>query len=303
VPVALDSVAAHVAFQRQVGLVGVEAARRLWASVPVGDLDAGWARVGPTLVAAVVALQVRAAEDADPYLDGVLAEQDGGGESLGAVAPAAFAGVASDGRALDSLLYESVIGVKSLIGSGVAPETAMARGGSALSMYVRSTLQDTGRAAVFAGMQARPAVIGWVRILTPPSCSRCAILAGRVYRKSQGFLRHPQDDCRMAPSASQSFAESATVDPYEAFRRGEVRGLTAPEERALSLGADISQVVNARRAGQYKGMTTAEGTSKRGFARSRLRGRRRLTVEAIARVSATDEEFRRRLFEAGYLVA
>lgn len=98
-------------------------------------------------------------------------------------------------------------------------------------------------------------------------------------------------------------AESFTTDPYEAFRRGEVRGLTAPEERALSVGVDIAQVVNARRAGQYKGMSTAEGTSKRGFAASRLQGRRRLTVEAIARVSASDGEFRRRLFENGYLVA
>lgn len=183
--------AAHVVFQRRVGAVGVEVARRAWASVPAGGLDAGWARVLPGLVAAVAALQVRAASDADPYLDAVLEEAGADGGSVGAVAPAAFAGVAADGRDLGALLGESVIRVKSLIGAGVAPDVAKARGGARLAMFVQSTLQDTGRAAVTAGMQARPAVTGYVRVLTPPSCSRCAILAGRWYRKSAGFARHP----------------------------------------------------------------------------------------------------------------
>jgi hypothetical protein len=33
--------------------------------------------------------------------------------------------------------------------------------------------------------------IGWIRVLDPPSCGRCAILAGRFYKWSDGFLRHP----------------------------------------------------------------------------------------------------------------
>src|SRR5690606_23965723 len=31
----------------------------------------------------------------------------------------------------------------------------------------------------------------YVRMLTPPSCSRCTVLAGRWYRKNAGFARHP----------------------------------------------------------------------------------------------------------------
>jgi hypothetical protein len=56
------------------------------------------------LLTLVTAAQVAAARDADPYLAAVLAEMGHPDDPAGQVQPAAFAGVASDGRGLASLL-------------------------------------------------------------------------------------------------------------------------------------------------------------------------------------------------------
>ena len=61
---------------------------------------------------------------------------------------------------------------------------------------VSALVSDAGRSAESVATAARPNV-GYVRFLSPPSCARCAILAGRVYRYSQGFQRHPGCDCTM----------------------------------------------------------------------------------------------------------
>ena len=55
---------------------------------------------------------------------------------------------------------------------------------------VTSLVADAARGAESVSIATRPRV-GYVRYLSPPSCSRCAILAGRFYRWSTGFLRHP----------------------------------------------------------------------------------------------------------------
>ena len=55
---------------------------------------------------------------------------------------------------------------------------------------VSSLVQDAGRAAQLTDVTTRPHV-RHVRHLNLPSCSRCAVLAGRVYRYSEGFRRHP----------------------------------------------------------------------------------------------------------------
>ena len=53
---------------------------------------------------------------------------------------------------------------------------------------VSSLASDTaGRSAMGAFTASRNEEIGHIRTLIPPSCSRCAILAGRFYRWSDGF--------------------------------------------------------------------------------------------------------------------
>lgn len=117
---------------------------------------------------------------------------------------------------------------------------------------VESLIQDAGRAAESVATAVREDV-GWVRQLTPPSCSRCVVLAGRVYRWSDGFLRHPGDDCTTVPVRDGD--ETFTVDPLELYRQGEVRGLSKADALALEDGADFNQVVNVR--GQKAGLREA----------------------------------------------
>jgi hypothetical protein len=208
----------HYAYQSRISAAVVRAAQLAWARVSLSDLDGSWQAVADGFTTLVTAAQVAAARDADPYLSAVLAEMGHPDGAVGQIQPAAFAGAASDGRGLASLLAEPLITVKTGLKARTAPDRALASGGTQLEMLAQTTVQDTGRAAVSAGMIARPHVKGYVRVLTLPSCTRCVILAGRVYRYSTGFQRHPRDDCRSLPVADLGEAEAFTTDPMEALR-------------------------------------------------------------------------------------
>lgn len=108
---------------------------------------------------------------------------------------------------------------------------------------VASLVQDSSRAAETVAVAVRPD-IKFVRYLTLPSCSRCAVLAGRVYRYSQGFLRHPNCDCVMLPTTVA--APDLVQDPAELARAGQIRGLSRADMLAIEQGADFGQVVNVR---------------------------------------------------------
>lgn len=108
---------------------------------------------------------------------------------------------------------------------------------------VASLVQDAGRAAQQVDATTRPRV-AHVRHLNLPSCSRCAVLAGRVYRYSDGFKRHPNCDCVMIPTTVA--APDLTYDPNQLARDGQIRGLSRADLKALEDGADFGQVVNAR---------------------------------------------------------
>lgn len=108
-----------------------------------------------------------------------------------------------------------------------------------------SLVQDAGRAAQSVDVATRPRV-AFVRHLTLPSCSRCAVLAGRVYRYSEGFQRHPNCDCTMLPTTLA--APDLTYDPEQLARDGLVRGLSKADMKALEDGADFGRVVNVRRS-------------------------------------------------------
>jgi hypothetical protein len=140
---------------------------------------------------------------------------------------------------------------------------------------VASLVNDAGRSAMGVFTTSRARQYGNIRTLTPPSCSRCAVLAGRFYRWSDGFQRHPRCDCTMTPGTR----DSALPDPNGAFERGEITDLTKAQTQALQDGADISQVVNARRgmqtvsfAGRRVTVTT-EGVTSRGLAYRALSAR------------------------------
>ena len=134
---------------------------------------------------------------------------------------------------------------------------------------VASLVQQVGRSAEGVAITTRPRV-GWVRMLTPPSCSRCAILGGRFYRWSDGFQRHPGCDCIHLPT-TQDDASGFLTDPGALAEEGLVTGLSKAEMQAVRDGADMNQIVNSHRGGlttvEFAGhriTTTTEGTTRRG---------------------------------------
>lgn len=255
--------------------------RKQWANLDPSNLDHSWraGRIGTQIFATVAIGQQTAAGLADPYLDAVLAEQAISARSTAKVVPSTFAGIASDGRSLDTLLYESVIAVKSTMQSTTALYQpgdivrSMAAGESRLIRIAATQIADAGRTAVGTAVISRPDVGGYTRMLNPPSCARCAVLAGRFYRWNTGFARHPLCDCVHIPTI-ENHAGDLTTDPQVYFDslspEDQAKYFTVAGARAINDGADLGQVVNVRRKGamyQANGQDyTTESTTKRGSA-------------------------------------
>lgn len=254
------------------GVVG--AVQGLWGDVSADRiLSAMQGQTGRLILNAVIAGQLSAAQGAQAFVTGAMLAQGAGVEAVTTLNPGSLAGIAMDGRPLATLLYLPAITTAQGLQIGMSPELAMARGLAQMSMLVASTVTDTARTGTSVAMTAEPRCYGYVRVVKAPACSRCIILAGRQYTHSQGFKRHPKCDCGMEPMSQREWHERAdTQSPDELFKS------MSPEERrkrfgiagaeALEQGADMSQVVNARR-----GMTTtttgkkvtSEGTTKRGI--------------------------------------
>ena len=117
---------------------------------------------------------------------------------------------------------------------------------AALAMLTQVLVGDAGKSAAGVYAASRPQQVGYVRYLVGGSCERCAILAGRFYRWSDGFLRHPHCDC-VNLAATQSASSALISSPAEAFEKGQIHGLSRSQEQAIRDGADIGQVVNATR--------------------------------------------------------
>jgi hypothetical protein len=239
--------------QRVTGAVLVEV-RRLWRTMGA-DFNQSWRRVGPRIIARLAAGQTVLTRQVEPYMTAVLADLELPDEPVARVRPGGFIGVNPDGRTLAGMAFGAVTTAKSYDGDTV---DKLAAGGRWLDMATTTTLADTQRQAIGAAITSRPAITGWVRMVNPPSCSRCLILAGRFYRWNQGFPRHPSCDCVHIPS-TENVAGDVATDPQAYFN-----SVSAAEQdrmfgkagaQAIRDGADMGQVVNAR-SGMY---TTADG--------------------------------------------
>lgn len=280
------------------------ASRRAWAKVAPGALSRTWEfLVARDVVPVLAAVQLQAATAGADYGVWALAQQ---GEYVAPdafVDPRGFAGVAADGRSLSGMLYSPVTDVKSFIAGGMSVRQAMSAGQGSLDRLVRTAVSDAGRQAASVDIATRPQV-GYVRMLNPPSCGSCVILAGRFYRWNAGFLRHPKCDCIHAPAkgAAALKSEGLVDDPYEYFGslsekdQNDIFG--KGKAQAIRDGGDIFRVQNSWRG--RDGLFTAEGTGKRGFA-SDLRGQR-LTPEGIYKQAKTREEAVALLEKHGYVI-
>lgn len=221
---------------------------------------------GAAAVASVVALhQVTAARQTPTAIDSMLSEQ--------AIETAADA-------LLNSLAFVTLPDQVEAMVERVSLDYEFDR-------IVASLVQDAGRAAEQVAVTVR-ANIGYVRFLSPPSCSRCAILAGRVYRYSEGFLRHPGCDCIHVPT---TVANPAFVhDPVDQARQGLVTGLSKADRKALEDGADMARVVNVK--SRRAGLSGPDGALIRAG---------RPTPAGIYAAATSREDAIERLIAAGYI--
>jgi hypothetical protein len=202
----------------------------------------------------------------------------------------------------------------------------------AVEQLVASEVQDAGRTASQVEMVAGPVWTNYVRMLNPPSCARCAILAGRIYRDLDEFDRHPLCDCVMVPVTDwESAHDNGLVSSaQEAFDAGQIRtriskdsdeyrsGFSRADEQAIRDGADIAEVVNATRAGLrapagitkayttdlfgHRVKATHYGTTKRAAWRKANPSRlTRLRPESIYEIAKDREDVIRLLRLYGYI--
>lgn len=246
------------------------------------------------LTRTMTAFQVLAARESARFFPLMLDEQNLDAPPAARVLPEALAGFASDGRTMRGLMdYTRSDAVTD----------------QAFDLIVSTQLQDVARQASAIEMGARPQVQGYVRQLNVPSCSRCAILAGRFYRWSDGFQRHPKCDCRHVPT-TRSESNDLTSSPRDYFdglsESEQDRIFTKSGAEAIRLGADPAQVVNARR-----GMATSQqGRIQRrsgdfvtfeGVARRDINGVRLMPESILERARGDRTEAIRLLQANGYL--
>ena len=306
----------------------IERIQGLWRQLsPATIADDLEGPAGEAIVAAVVAGQMTVAQGAQAFVGSAIAAQGGTAVPEALLVAEAFAGIAPDGGDLQTLLFLPAIGVQRRLAAGMTGQHAMIGGLADMARYAATTIADTARSSDQVGMTANRNCVAYVRVVQLPACSRCIVLSGQTYSYSEGFLRHPNCDCQTLPLREREWGNIPTPKQLFASMSEENRRriFTVAGARAISEGADVGQVVNARR-----GMSTAhvfardlqvtsEGTTRRSVYGRGLRraggefvkvpGQRytrsttpRLMPEEIFRVADDRDEQLRLLRRYGYIV-
>jgi len=234
----LSQARSHYDRQRRIAAAAVLAVRRLFAS----------RRPLPEVVSTVAAYQLASASASAVSIAAMA-------DSSPLTIPSTFWGVSSAGFPLSEPIVATI---DRFAPAPLEPLPANWWGEATdfmadLEQLIASEVRDAGRSASQVEFVARPTWQNYVRMLAPPSCPRCAILAGRIYRDLVAFERHPKCDCVMVPVQNWEEAHDAgyVSSPAEAFEKGHIRGLSKADAQAIRDGAEIHQVVNA-----HRGMTT-----------------------------------------------
>lgn len=249
------------------------------------------------LLAVMDVAQAQAVKAGADSVDAMLAEQGIDIDPAGKVNPAAFAGAASDGRDMRGLM--SFAQNPTLV-------TPLQ-----FDRIVLTQVRDAGRNGASTAITSRPKTVGYVRMIQGATCDRCAIMAGSYYRYNSGFERHPFCDCIHVP-ASENTSGDLRTDPSKYFdslsSAEQDKAFTKSGAQAIRDGADMSQVVNARRgmqSAQAYGRDlkiTTEGITKRGLAGSKLGATKvRLMPESIYKIAENRADAIRLLWLHGYI--
>jgi hypothetical protein len=198
--------------------------------------------------------------------------------------PTRLTGYAGNGEDTFSHLWGAVLDGKQAVGNGMNTIAALKVIEHGLETRSRTLLSDTARTAGLMSAKSVSSTAHYVRALTPPSCARCAILAGLPSGKI-AFERHPRCDCTAIWSTSEKALATHYADAGDYLRSlsdddlSHVLGSKA-NAQAYKDGADLNQLANAYRkrgdvrTAQLYGQRikyTTEGTTKRGLAYTRMK--------------------------------
>lgn len=225
-------------------------AAQAWARVDPAHISESWLTQIGRLMLLLTGGQHAAAVSADRYVAEVLAEQGINPAAEGRLDATALSGIASDGRPLESLLARPGITAKMALADGVTLDRAMAAGGALAQLIAHTQVADAGRIADGVALTGRREAPGYVRMIVGATCSRCIMLAGKFYRWNSGFQRHPHCDCIHIPAA-ESDSSDLRINPRKTFNAMSAaeqdKVFTQSGAQAIRDGADMNQVVNARR--------------------------------------------------------
>lgn len=254
----------------------VEQVQALWRGMRAADVLAEMeGATGRQVLNLVMLGQLTVAQGAQAFVSAAMAALNATPQALlGSVAATGFVGTAADGRRLDTLLYLPAVTVASRRAAGATDEEAMLAGLAQMATLTSTTIADTNRQATQTAMAANPAVKYYTRVVNLPACARCIVLAGRTYAYSEGFRRHPACDCELKPLDRADWEAVQTPRQiYESMTPEQRRRVFGDAgSQALEQGADMNQVVNARRGMSDAGeATTTEGTTVRGHYGRQLR--------------------------------
>lgn len=245
----------------------------IWSTLDPADMQSSFVdSILARLLYLFIRSQFKAATIAATYVEGTVAELDiPAGPTIN---PAAYSGVASDGRSLSGLLTQPLIRTYTMQAEGATTYQARKGGAKLLDKIAVTQVQDTARAAETSALAANLAVAGYIRVVEPGACSRCIVLAGRFYKWNQGFRRHERCRCshKLVDTETEPQSPRELFDAMSKARQNEVFGIAKAE--SIRQGADISQVVNAVQGLKVVGIagknvrTTNVGTGKGSYART-----------------------------------
>ncbi|MCW2870883.1 hypothetical protein [Actinacidiphila oryziradicis] len=182
----------HYRTQQTLAAAAAVQAQQAWKQIDSRNISASWQSLLALFMRFLVGFQAQAARDGDVYVRRIARAAGSVPDPIGTVVPDMFAGIASDGRDLETLLQTPLIGVFRDIGGGAPPDQALQSGMGDLVTIVATQVADAGRVATGLSMVNDRGISGYVRIVNLPACGRCIILAGREYSWSTGFARHPR---------------------------------------------------------------------------------------------------------------
>lgn len=239
-------------------------AKSLWRQVDRSRILDSWKLLAPRLLRTIMAEQATAGATAGGYVDEAIRMQGGNNPYLGEINPAGLVGWASDGRPLDTLLLSPAFSTIEALNRGATLEQAMSFGQAHTQIIASTQVADAYRAATSVASTTRQ-VTRYVRAITPPSCSRCIILAGADQFWKTDFKRHERCRCTSVPLVGDPRTDLITnpKDYFDSLSEAEQnRIFTNAGAQAIRDGADMNRVVNARR--KASGLSgAAEGQRRR----------------------------------------